>query len=97
MALASEKDIRDITHELGPDELRHLFGKLGISHRDIDHAERSADTPDTRLRAQAVLRWWRKKKGHLATIEALLEAKSKLGGVAGIFQHVNAFLAYQSH
>ena len=86
MAVASEDDFRDITNELGPDELQHLFHNLGISQRDIEHAERSADTSDTRLKARAVLIWWKKTKGQDATLEALLEAKSKLRGVAGIFK-----------
>ena len=91
MALASEDEFRDVTNELGPDELHHLFHNLGISQRDIEHAERSADTPDTRLKARAVLIWWKQTKGRDATLEALLEAKSKLRGVAGIFKLVANF------
>ena len=83
MAVASEDDFRDITNELGPDELYHLFDNLGISHRDIEHAERSADTSDTRLKARAVLRWWKQTNGQGATLEVLCEAKEKVGSVAG--------------
>ena len=78
MAAASEADFRDITEELGPDELQRLFHNLGISQRDIEHAEKSADTTDTRLTARAVLRQWKKKQGSDATLEALLEAKRRL-------------------
>ena len=83
MAVASDTDFRDITDELGPDELQHLFHNLGISQRDIEHAEKSADTTDTRLRARAVLRWWRQTQGRAATLEALLAAKRKLPGTSG--------------
>ena len=83
MTAASEADFGDITNELGPDELRHLFHNLGISQRDIEHAEKSADTNDTRLKARAVLVWWKKTKGKAATREALFEAKRKLGSITG--------------
>ena len=83
MATASEADFRDITDELGPNELRHLFHNLGISQRDIEHAEESANTSDTRLKARAVLRWWKQTKGWAATLEALLEAKRKLANITG--------------
>ena len=89
MAAASETDFRDITDELGPDELHHLFYNLGISKRDVEHAEKSADTSDTRLKAMAVLVWWRKTKGKDATLEALLEAKRKLGSKKGIYTTEN--------
>ena len=78
MAIASESDFHKITNELGPDELQHLFHNLDIPQRVIEHAERSADTTDTRLRARAVLRWWRKTKGKDATVDRLLQAKMKL-------------------
>ena len=89
MAAASENDFRDITDQLGPDELHHLFYNLGISKRDVEHAEKSADTTDTRLKAIAVLIRWRKMKGRDATLEALLEAKRKLGNRKGIHTTVN--------
>ena len=75
MTTVTERDIREVTDELEPDELQHLFHSLNIPKRDIEHAERSADTPDTRLKARAVLSWWRKTKGKDATREALIEAK----------------------
>ena len=78
MTQATDADFREITNTLGPDELQHLFHNLGISQCDIEHAERSADTPDTRLKARAVLVWWRKEKGRDATKEALFDAKDKI-------------------
>ena len=81
--MLTEQDFREVTDELGPDELRHLFHILGISERDIEHAERSADTPDTRLKARAVLRWWKQTKGRDATHESLLEAKKTLSRTHG--------------
>ena len=82
MAAASEADFRDITEELGPNELQRLFHHLNISQRDIEHAEASANTTDTRLKARAVLIEWKKKQGRDATLEALHEAKRKI--TAGI-------------
>ena len=81
----SEEDLRDITNSLGPDELKHLFLNLGISQRDIEHAEMSAGTTDTRLKAFAVLIWWRKKEGKKATHEKVLEAKRNLDHCRGIY------------
>ena len=75
---ASELDLHQVVEELGPGELRHFFHKLGISQRDIEHAEVSADTTDTRLKARAVLRWWKQRNGQDATREALFAAKQKL-------------------
>ena len=75
MSTASEADFRDITEELGPSELQRLFHNLGISQRDIEHAEVSANTTDSRLKARAVLIEWKKNKGRDASLEALLEAK----------------------
>ena len=83
MTAASESDFRDITNELGPYELQHLFHNLGISQRDIEHAEISANTTDTRLKARAVLLWWKKTQGSNATLEALSKAKMKLFSVTG--------------
>ena len=67
-----------ITDALGPDELQRLFCNLGINDRDIQHAEKSADTTDTRLKARAVLVWWKKTQGKNATLDLLLEAKRSL-------------------
>ena len=78
MASASESDFDEVIEELGPDELQHLFHLLGIKQRDIEHAERSANTPDTRLKARAVLCDWKKSGGRDATRKALFEAKDKL-------------------
>ena len=78
MTTASQSDFLKIANELGPDELHHLFHNLGISQRDIEHAEKSADTTDTRLKAMAVLRWWRKTEGKDATHSKLYHAKTKL-------------------
>ena len=78
MAKASESDFLKITNELGPDELQHLFLNLGISQRDIEHAERSANTTDTRLKAMKVLQWWRKTEGKDATLAKLIDAKTKV-------------------
>ena len=75
--MASESDFCNVTNQLGPDELQLLFHNLGIPQRDIEHAEKSADTTDTRLKARAVLRWWQKTKGKDATLETLLAAKRK--------------------
>ena len=77
-AVVSEEDFRKITDELGPDELQHLFHNLGITQRDIEHAERSANTTDTRLKARAVLGWWKKTTGRAATRETLFEAKRNI-------------------
>ena len=77
----SESDFHEITNELGPDELQHLFHNLGMKQRDIKHAE-SADITDTRLKARAALRCWKQAQGRNATREALFEAKSKIGIVA---------------
>ena len=82
----TESDICEVTDELGPNVLRHLFRNLGISEKDVEHCERTADTPDTRLKARAVLRWWKKTKGKDATREALIEAKKNLSSTQGIFQ-----------
>ena len=76
--LATSDDFRKVTNELGPDELRHLFYNLRIPERDIEHAERSADTSDTRLKAISVLNWWKKTEGKEATHEKLLEAKRNI-------------------
>ena len=84
MAAASEADFRDIVEELGPNELQHLFHHLNIPQRDIEHAEASANTTDTRLKARAVLIEWKKKQGRDATLEALHEAKRKINRTAGI-------------
>ena len=83
MNTASESDFQKITNELGPDELHHLFHTLGISQRDIEHAEKSADTTDTRLKAIAVLCWWRKTEGKDATLTRLYQAKTKLCTATG--------------
>ena len=80
MSITSESDIYDITDELVPDELQLLFYNLGISQRDIEHAEKSADTVDTRLKARAVLTFWKKINGRKATREVLFEARRKLAG-----------------
>ena len=80
----SEEDFRKITDDLGPDGLQHLFHNLGIKLEDIEHAEKSADTKDTRLKAQAVLRWWKKTTGRAATCEALHEARRNICSRAGI-------------
>ena len=85
MAVASESDFRDVTNELGPDELQHLFHYLDIPQRDIEHAAERAHTNDARLKAHAVLCDWKKSKGREATREALFEAKRKIGSNAGIF------------
>ena len=85
MSTASENDFRIITEELGPNELQHLFHNLGISQRDIEHAEVSASTTDTRLKARAVLRWWKQTQGTAATLEALQDAKRKLSCTIGIY------------
>ena len=82
--MASESDFRKVTNELGPDELQHLFHNLGIPQRDIEHAEKSADTTDTRLKARAVLRRWKQTKGRAATREVLLEAKRTICISTGI-------------
>ena len=78
MASVSESDFGEVIEELGPDELHHLFHILGIKQRDIEHAERSANTNDTRLKARAVLCDWKKSSGRDATREALFEAKDKV-------------------
>ena len=78
MASVSEADFGEVIEELGPDELQHLFHYLDINQRDIEHAERSAGTLDTRLKARAVLCDWKKSKGRDATREALFAAKDKL-------------------
>ena len=77
MAKVTEQDIRKVTDDLGPDELQFLFHNLDIEQRDIDVAEKEADTTNPRLKARAVLRWWMKTKGKDATREALDEAKEK--------------------
>ena len=73
----SEADFTDITNELRPDDLQHLFHNLGILQRDIEHAEVSANTTDSRLKARAVLLQWKKNHGRDASLKALLEAKRK--------------------
>ena len=78
MATVCDSDFLELTNELGPDELHHLFHELGISQRDIEHAERSVDTPDTRLKARAVLHWWRRTSGSDATRDTLMKAKRKI-------------------
>ena len=78
MASASESDFGEVIEELGPDELQHLFHLLGIKQRDIEHAEKSADTTDTRLKARAVLCYWIKSEGRDATREALFAARDKI-------------------
>ena len=78
MAEASESDVLDITNELKSDELKHLFHNLGISQRDIQDVEKSADTTDFRSKARAVLIWWKQTKGPTATRGALHEAKRKI-------------------
>ena len=83
LTTASQADFCDITNKLGPNQLQHLFHNLGISQRDIEHAEVSANTSDTRLKARAVLRWWKQTKGRDATREALFEAKRKLSSSTG--------------
>ena len=84
MTRVTERDICEATNELGPYELRHLFHNLGMSDSDIEHAERSADTYDTRLQARAVLRLWKKINGRVATREALLEARRNLSSTREI-------------
>ena len=84
MTPISDSDIQKAVDELGPNELQHLFRNLGISQRDIEHAEVSADTKDTRLKAGAVLRWWKKTKGKDATREVLLKAKRNISEGKGI-------------
>ena len=86
MAEASTADFSEVINALGPDELQHLFHNLGISQQDIEHAERSADTADTRLKAWAVLNWWKQTKGKDATCEALFEAKRDIHSVTGIIE-----------
>ena len=77
MAKVTEQDIREVTDDLGPDELKFLYHNLDIKQRDIDVAEKEADSTNPRLKARAVLRWWMKTKGREATREALYEAKEK--------------------
>ena len=84
MNVASEADFVQLTNALGPDDLQHLFHNLGIEQRDIEHAERSVDTLDTRLKARAVLRRWKQANGKDATREALLQAKPTLDTNSGI-------------
>ena len=83
--VASESDFRKVTNQLGPDELQHLFHNLGIPQRDIEHVEKSADTTDTRLKARAVLRWWKQTKGRAATLQVLLEATRTICGSTGMY------------
>ena len=90
---ASESDFCKVVEELGPYELWHLFNNLGISQRDIEHAEKGADTAVTRLKARAVLRWWKQTNGQNATREALFAAKRKLHQSTGTY-FLSLFLCF---
>ena len=77
MAEVTKEDIVEVTNALGLNELQHLLDNLHIAQRDQEIAEKGADTTDPILKARAVLRWWRKKRGKHATRQALIEAKEK--------------------
>ena len=74
MAEVTETDFQKVTDSFGPDQLQNFFHSMGIEQRDIEHAEKSADTTDTRLKAKAVLRWWRQNKGRAAIHKVLFDA-----------------------
>ena len=74
----TEEAINKVTTELGPDELKLLYGNLGINSRTVEHAEASAGTTNTILKAREVLRWWLQEEGSGATREALFGERDKI-------------------
>ena len=72
--VATDSHFLDVSKVLDPDDLQHFYVKLGLEHRDITHAEVSAGTTDSRLKATAVLRQWKKTRGKKATQQAILQA-----------------------
>ena len=74
----TEEDIKKVSKELGPDELKHLYDNLGLKPHKVEHAEASAGTDDTILKARAVLRWWLMEEASGATQEALFGERDKI-------------------
>ena len=83
MEKVQDSDFDEVINELGPDDLQRLFYYLGLDERDIEHAEASANTTDSRLKARKVLSQWRKIKGNEATVQALKDAKDKIFATKG--------------
>ena len=73
----SEFHFRDVIQLLGPDDLRKLFQALGVDYRDVEKAERNADTADIDTKAWNVLRLWRNSLGARATRSCILNALEK--------------------
>ena len=74
----TDEDIKKVSIELGPDELKYLYDNLGLKPHKVQHAEASAGTDDTILKARAVLRWWRQEEASGATREALFGERDKI-------------------
>ena len=71
---------------LGPDDLKKLFQALDIDYRDVEKAEKNADTTDTDTRAWHVLRLWQKRLGKGAKRSCILDALEKCNNIDALEQ-----------
>ena len=76
MKQVSDRDIREITSKtnLLHADLQRMFHALGMTHAEIENAERNTDSRDVTLQASRVLNEWRMKNGRNACRSKILEA-----------------------
>ena len=67
----------DVIKPLGPDELHRLNNQLGLSKQDVEKAEASVSSRDSTRKAEAVIRYWKKRNGKKATVDALRQATER--------------------
>ena len=80
------KEIFQVAENAGltRNKLHKLFKVLDIPDREVENAERNADTRDVVLQADKVLQHWRTIRGSAATKWAILEALEECGYVGAI-------------
>ena len=71
-AKISDREIRDVTEEVSPNDLQHLYLELKLPRPMVEHAEFGHS--DSQLRGRSVLVEWRKQRPDEATKRAVLEA-----------------------
>ena len=74
-ARITDHEINDVTDEVSPNGLQHLFSRLNLSQAMVEHAE--FGQTDSQLRGRAVLMKWRQQSPGEATKRAVLEALKK--------------------
>ena len=70
--MISEREIWNVTEELSPKDLQHLYVALNLSQVDVEHAEYGHT--DSKFQGRAVLMEWRKQRPDEATKRTILEA-----------------------